>query len=158
MPWACKQAAQTYDHESGEPQERFRIEPSISGTHSGCAHRLDRATQSVTGHWRGEIIKANENRSTSIQDAHELPCTNALSVHIPTHATHRHTACQQPPPCLVSLACLRLRSSVRSRQVAIIASIFLPSRLPVRAAQSCSLGIECSGSRVPESFLLGLLA
>ena len=114
------QAAQTYDHESGEPQERFRIEPSISGTHSGCAHRLDRATQSVTGHWRGEVIEANENRSTSIQDAHELPCTNALSVHIPTHATHRHTACQQPPPCLVSLACLRLRSSVRSRQVAII--------------------------------------
>ena len=145
-------------HESGEPREWFRFEPSISGTHSGCAHRLDRATQSVTGHWRGEVIEANENRSTSIQDAHELPCTNALSVHIPTHATHRHTACQQPPPCLVSLACLRLRSSVRSRQVAIIASVFLPSRLPVRAAQSCSLGIECSGSRVPESFLLGLLA
>ena len=60
------QAAQTYDHESGEPQERFRIEPSISGTHSGCAHRLDRATQSVTGDWRGEVIEANEDRPMSI--------------------------------------------------------------------------------------------
>ena len=60
------QVAQTYDHESGEPQERFRFEPSISGTHSVCAHRLDRATQSVTGDWRGEVIEANEDRPTSI--------------------------------------------------------------------------------------------
>ena len=59
-------AAQTNDHESGEPQEWFRFEPSISGTHYVCAHRLDRAVQSVTGDWRGEDIEANEDRPMSI--------------------------------------------------------------------------------------------
>ena len=59
------QAAQTYDHESGEPQEWFRFEPFTSGTQSVCAHRLYRSTQSGTAHWRGEDIEANEDRSTS---------------------------------------------------------------------------------------------
>ena len=57
--------AETSDHESGGAQEQFRFEPSISGTHSVCAHRLDRTTQSMTGHWRGEVIEANEDRTTS---------------------------------------------------------------------------------------------
>ena len=59
------QTAPTYEYESGESQERWRFEPSISGTHSVCAHRLDRATQSVTGDWRGEVIEANEDRPMS---------------------------------------------------------------------------------------------
>ena len=43
------QVAQTYDHESGEPQEWLRFEPSTPGTHCVWAHRLYRATQSLTG-------------------------------------------------------------------------------------------------------------
>ena len=34
------QVAQTYDHESGEPQEWLRFEPSTPGTHCVWAHRL----------------------------------------------------------------------------------------------------------------------
>ena len=33
------QTAQIYDLELGEPQERFRFEPSIPGTHCVNAHR-----------------------------------------------------------------------------------------------------------------------
>ena len=45
------QAAQTYDHESGEPQERFRIEPSISGTHSAL---WQTQTLAVRTGWTGQ--------------------------------------------------------------------------------------------------------
>ena len=62
------QVAQTYDHESGRSprKEWFRFEPFTSGIQSVYAHRLYRSTQSGTAHWRGEDIKANEDKSTSI--------------------------------------------------------------------------------------------
>ena len=44
------QVAQTYDHESGEPQEWLRFEPSTPGTHCVWAYRLYRSTQSGTAH------------------------------------------------------------------------------------------------------------
>ena len=150
MPWACKRLRPT-TMSRGSPRNGSESNPpSLELTLAvRTRHRLDRATQSGTGHWRGEVIEANENKSTSIQDARELPRTKALFVHIPTHATHRHTACQQPPPCLVSLACLRLRSSVRSRQVAIICFSISPFALarPRRSmllAWACLLWIACA--------------
>ena len=156
MPWACKRLRPT-TMSRGSPRNGSESNPpSLELTLSGCAHRLDRATQSVTGHWRGEVIEANENRSTSIQDAHECP---ARTPFLCTSQRMRHTDTQlvsSPPPVwfhLPACVCARLSARVRLRS---FASVFMPSRLPVRAAQSCSLGIECSGSRVPESFLLGL--
>ena len=90
--------ARTYDHESGESQEWIRFEPSISGAHCVCAHRLYRSTQSVTEHWRGEDIEANENRSTSTHDAREPHCMNAHYTLIPAQHTAHSTQMTSPPP------------------------------------------------------------
>ena len=57
--------ADAIDHESGGTEEPSRIEPSISGTQSDCAHRLHRSVHRGTEVQRGADIEANENRSTS---------------------------------------------------------------------------------------------
>ena len=139
------QTAQTNDHESGEPQERLRFEPSIPGTHSVWAHRLCRATQSGTEDWRGDDIEANENRSTSIQDTHESPRMNAHLMHFPMHTTYRQLVSSPPPPPvwfhLLTYACF---SPARCGWIAIVCfsvSAFAfarPCRSMIFAGWACS--------------------
>ena len=149
MPWACRRLRPT-TMSRGSPRNGSESNPPYLeltlAVRTGWTgqHRVGQDTGAAKSSRRTRINRRAYRMRESCPARKPCLCTSQRMRHTDTQLV------SSPPPVwfhLPACVCARLSARVRWRS---FASVFRLSRLPVRAAQCCLLGLACSGSRVLE--------